>query len=107
MSSAAEIVIATADLGNGMVRMTFSDNGPGVAEAIRSRLFDPFFTTKEVGKGTGMGLAISYQVVVDRHGGKLSCESGVGTRFAIEIPKTQWQVGTHGAVDDKHQPLLV
>ncbi len=42
-----------------------------------------------------MGLAISYQVVVDRHGGKLSCESvvGEGTGFAIEIPKTQWQAG--------------
>jgi signal transduction histidine kinase len=93
LTGAAEIVITTADLGNGIVRMTFSDNGPGIAEEIRSRLFDPFFTTKEVGKGTGMGLAISYQVVVDRHGGKLSCESVVGTRFAIEIPKTQWQVG--------------
>jgi signal transduction histidine kinase len=107
LSGTAEIVITTADLGNGMVRMTFSDNGPGIAEEIRSRLFDPFFTTKDVGKGTGMGLAISYQVVVDRHGGKLSCESGMGTRFAIEIPQTQWQEGTHGAVDDKHLPLLV
>jgi signal transduction histidine kinase len=100
LSGAAEIVITTTDLGNGMVRMTFSDNGPGISEAIRSRLFDPFFTTKEVGKGTGMGLAISYQVVVDRHGGKLSCESdlGVGTRFAIEIPQTQWQEGK--AIED-------
>jgi signal transduction histidine kinase len=103
LTGAAEIVITTADLGNGIVRMTFLDNGPGIAEEIRSRLFDPFFTTKDVGKGTGMGLAISYQVVVDRHGGKLSCESGVGmgTRFAIEIPKTQWQVGTDGGVDNK------
>jgi signal transduction histidine kinase len=100
----AEIVITTVDLGNGSVRLMFTDNGPGISEAIRSRLFDPFFTTKEVGKGTGMGLAISYQVVVDRHGGKLICESGVGmgTRFAIEIPKTQWQVGTPRGVDNKH-----
>ncbi|NJM46096.1 MAG: hypothetical protein HC860_07865 [Alkalinema sp. RU_4_3] len=78
LTGAAEITITTTDLGDGNVRMTFSDNGPGIAEEIRSRLFDPFFTTKEVGKGTGMGLAISYQVVVDRHGGKLSCESVVG-----------------------------
>jgi signal transduction histidine kinase len=100
----AEIVITTVDLGNGSVCLMFTDNGPGISEEIRSRLFDPFFTTKEVGKGTGMGLAISYQVVVDRHGGKLSCESGVGmgTRFAIEIPQTQWQEGKHGSVDNQH-----
>jgi signal transduction histidine kinase len=54
-------------------------------------LFDPFFTTKPVGKGTGMGLSISYQIVTERHGGSLRCLSapGEGTEFIIEIPLQQ------------------
>ncbi|NEP07703.1 MAG: HAMP domain-containing histidine kinase, partial [Okeania sp. SIO4D6] len=49
---------------------------------------DPFFTTKPVGKGTGIGLAISYQIIVDKHGGRIFCNSqeGKGTEFIIEIP---------------------
>jgi signal transduction histidine kinase len=48
----------------------------------------PFFTTKAVGKGTGLGLSISHQVITEKHGGKLICNSapGVGTEFVIEIP---------------------
>ncbi|MGL5063703.1 MAG: PAS domain S-box protein [Microcoleus sp.] len=70
------------------VIIRISDNGPGVSEAVRNRLFDPFFTTKPVGKGTGMGLSISYQIITERHGGKLYCNSalGAGTEFTIEIP---------------------
>ncbi|MDZ8054002.1 MAG: sensor histidine kinase [Aulosira sp. ZfuVER01] len=64
------------------------DNGAGIPENIRSHLFDPFFTTKPVGKGIGLGLSISYQIVVEKHGGKLFCNStfGQGTEFVIEIP---------------------
>ncbi|AFZ12078.1 multi-sensor signal transduction histidine kinase [Crinalium epipsammum PCC 9333] len=70
------------------VLIRISDNGSGIPEAVQKKIFDPFFTTKSVGKGTGMGLSISYQVVVDRHGGQLTCLStpGVGTEFLIAIP---------------------
>jgi len=66
----------------------FIDNGSGIAEADQKRLFDPFFTTKPVGKGTGMGLAIAYQTVTERHGGTLECISAVGqgSEFIIRIP---------------------
>ncbi|HCA97260.1 MAG TPA: hypothetical protein DEP38_22380, partial [Cyanobacteria bacterium UBA9226] len=51
-------------------------------------IFDPFFTTKPVGSGTGLGLSISYQIVVEKHGGKLTCVSqpGKGTEMIVEIP---------------------
>ncbi|MEM9542083.1 MAG: ATP-binding protein [Cyanobacteria bacterium P01_E01_bin.42] len=64
-----------------------SDNGTGIPPANQEKLFDPFFTTKPIGKGTGMGLAISYQIVVEKHGGILDCQSnlGEGAKFTIEI----------------------
>ncbi len=70
------------------VIIRIADNGAGMPETVRNRLFDPFFTTKPVGKGTGMGLSISYQIITDRHGGSLQCTSspGNGAEFAIEIP---------------------
>ncbi|MEG3879267.1 PAS domain S-box protein [Microcoleus sp. herbarium7] len=70
------------------VLIRISDNGPGIPETVGTRLFDPFFTTKPVGKGTGMGLSISYQIVTDRHKGSLKCTSspGQGAELAIEIP---------------------
>jgi signal transduction histidine kinase len=87
----SEITIETAVLENDWIAISITNSGPAIPEAIRSRLFDPFFTTKEVGKGTGMGLAISYQIIVDRHKGNLRCESiaDYGTRFVIEIPMQQ------------------
>jgi PAS domain S-box-containing protein len=65
-----------------------SDTGGGIPEKIRHRIFDPFFTTKEVGKGTGQGLAISYSVIVEKHGGSinLDTEEGGGTTFTICLP---------------------
>ena len=64
------------------------DTGGGVPESIRDRIFDPFFTTKEVGKGTGQGLAISRDVIVEKHGGALTLdvEEGVGSTFTIRLP---------------------
>jgi signal transduction histidine kinase len=55
------------------------------------RLFDPFFTTKPVGKGTGLGMSISYQIVVEKHKGSLTCMSapGQGAEFVIAIPVRQ------------------
>ena len=70
------------------VIISIADNGPGMTEKVRKRLFDPFFTTKPVGKGTGMGLSISYQIVVNKHGGQIQCISapGQGAEFVIMIP---------------------
>lgn len=70
------------------VSISFSDNGVGISKETQLKLFDPFFTTKPVGKGTGMGLAISHQIVVEKHGGTLDCHSlvGQGAKFIIRIP---------------------
>ena len=64
------------------------DTGTGVPDAIRDRIFDPFFTTKPVGKGTGQGLAICRDVVVNKHGGRLDIESvsGEGATFTVRLP---------------------
>lgn len=64
------------------------DNGCGIPEENLSKLYDPFFTTKEVGRGTGQGLSIAHNIVVDKHGGDIRVHSriGVGTEFVIKIP---------------------
>jgi signal transduction histidine kinase len=74
-----------------MVKIAIADNGLGIEESLRSRLFDPFFTTKPVGKGSGLGLSISYQIIVQKHRGNITCNSSVGkgAEFAIEIPIEQ------------------
>ncbi len=65
-----------------------NDNGPGIPLEIQGKIFDMFFTTKDVGKGTGIGLAISYQIITEKHGGKLNLYSqpGKGTEFEIVLP---------------------
>jgi two-component system, NtrC family, sensor kinase len=80
------VVVETRVLDAG-IEIRVSDNGHGIAPAIRDRVFDPFFTTKAVGKGTGLGLSISYGIVKD-HGGSIDFESqpGQGTQFTILIP---------------------
>ncbi len=72
---------------DGLIRVSFTDDGPGVPTHIKDRLFEPFFTTKEVGKGTGLGLSICYGIIED-HGGRIYVESGKGdgTTFVIELP---------------------
>lgn len=77
-------------LGDDEVIVEVEDSGPGVPEAIRDRLFDPFFTTKDVGQGSGQGLAISHDVVVNKHGGSLSLisEPGRGACFRVVLPLT-------------------
>lgn len=82
------LTISTAVI-DSQLTIRISDNGPGMAETVRSQIFNPFFTTKPIGKGTGMGLSISYQIVTERHGGSLICESaaGQGTTFTIQIPQ--------------------
>ncbi|MGV0023942.1 sensor histidine kinase [Phormidesmis priestleyi] len=70
------------------VDICISDNGVGMSPEVQQRIFDPFFTTKPVGKGTGMGMSISYQIIVEKHQGRIWCNSaiGQGTTFGIEIP---------------------
>jgi len=72
---------------DGMVRITISDTGTGIAEADMATLFDPFFTTKPAGKGLGLGLAISYGLVRDS-GGSLTVRSipGKGSTFTVSLP---------------------
>ncbi len=73
------------------VVIRISDNGLGMTQEVRQKLFDPFFTTKPVGSGTGLGLTISYQIVVEKHKGQLitNSELGKGTEFVITIPVRQ------------------
>ena len=82
------IIIATKMTTDSWVAIHISDNGLGIEEQICSKLFEPFFTTKPVGKGTGLGLSICYQIVVEKHGGKMHCRSkpGEGAEFVIELP---------------------
>jgi PAS domain S-box-containing protein len=73
------------------IRITIEDNGIGMPESVKARIFDPFYTTKPIGKGTGMGMSISYQIITQKHGGTLTCNStpNLGTQFVIQIPADQ------------------
>ncbi len=73
---------------SGFVEIRISDSGTGIPDNIRDRIFDPFFTTKEVGKGTGQGLAIAHNVIVNKHGGSINIESemGRGSTFILRLP---------------------
>lgn len=79
------------------ITICFQDTGEGISPEHLSRIYDPFFTTKQIGKGTGLGLAVSYGIVQD-HGGQITVESnsGEGTRFLIRLPL----VTAHPAFED-------
>ncbi|OQX18014.1 MAG: hypothetical protein BWK76_08905, partial [Desulfobulbaceae bacterium A2] len=82
------ITVSTRRMNEHWVEVQVADTGTGIPEKIRPRIFDPFFTTKEVGKGTGQGLAIVHDVVVDKLGGSIhfASEMGKGTTFVIRLP---------------------
>ena len=84
----AHIHIRTEMDGDDWVVIAIADNGPGIPIETQARIFEPFFSTKPIGKGTGMGLAISYQIVTKTHAGELTCASSLdtGTEFVIRIP---------------------
>ncbi|MCU0567458.1 MAG: PAS domain-containing protein [Oculatellaceae cyanobacterium Prado106] len=86
-----EIRITTQLIDSDTIQIQIIDNGLGMTETTRQKLFNPFFTTKPVGKGTGMGLSISYQIITEKHGGTFQCISqpGQGAAFVIEIPIRQ------------------
>jgi signal transduction histidine kinase len=73
---------------SGLVRISVKDNGGGIPQDAVERVFEPFYTTKEVGVGTGQGLAISYNLIVERHSGKIYFDTveGEGTTFHVLLP---------------------
>jgi signal transduction histidine kinase len=86
VDGAGEIVLRTRREGDRVV-VEVNDNGPGIPEEIQGRVFDQFFTTKDPGKGTGLGLDISYRIVVDKHRGDIRLSSQPGnTRFEVWLP---------------------
>ncbi|MEG4508378.1 ATP-binding protein [Microcoleus sp. F6_B4] len=88
------ITISTSVVDSQWVKIAIADNGNGIPESIQTQIFNPFFTTKPVGKGTGMGMAISYQIITEKHGGTLRCFSTPekGTEFEICIPVKQQEL---------------
>jgi signal transduction histidine kinase len=89
MAGTGTLTVRTA-LDNDWLLVEIADTGPGIPPDIRKRVFEPFFTTKGVGEGTGLGLDVSWRVVVNRHHGDLSVESQPGnTRFQVRLPLTE------------------
>ncbi|MBD1938264.1 response regulator [Microcoleus sp. FACHB-68] len=86
-----KIWIRTEASDNDKVMIRITDNGPGISEDVKTHLFEPFFTTKPIGKGTGIGLSISQQIVEEKHNGLLTCisNSDRGAEFIIELPIRQ------------------
>jgi two-component system, NtrC family, sensor kinase len=82
-----QIKISTKVDERNFAEIKITDNGPGMTDEVKQHIFDTFFTTKPIGKGTGMGLSISHQIVVEKHKGELDCisELGKGTEFIIRI----------------------
>jgi signal transduction histidine kinase len=89
MKGEGTLTLRTARDGD-RVLVEIGDDGPGIPPEIRHRVFEPFFTTKPVGEGTGLGLDISYRIVVNGHGGDLSVTSEPGdTRFQVRLPLSE------------------
>jgi len=82
------IIIRTRILNDTRVKIEIKDNGCGIKQEMKTRIFEQGFTTKKVGKGTGLGMAIAYQIITDKHGGTITCDStiGQGTTFTIVLP---------------------
>ncbi|MCP5108405.1 MAG: HAMP domain-containing histidine kinase, partial [bacterium] len=81
------IKITTVLLDNEVV-ISIEDNGGGIPDNIKDNVFNPFFTTKDVGKGTGQGLSMAHNIIIEKHRGKLYFKSkmGIGTSFYIHLP---------------------
>jgi PAS domain S-box-containing protein len=103
MSGGRGEIRVTTRCKNNEVIISVSDTGSGIPPAIQARVFDPFFTTKVVGKGTGQGLAIARNIVVERHGGRIAFEPNLtqGTTFLVSLPIG----GAPGARTTSAQPV--
>jgi signal transduction histidine kinase/ligand-binding sensor domain-containing protein len=82
------VTVSTKRLGNGRIEIRVADNGPGIPAEVRDKIFEPFFTTKPTGEGTGLGLSLSHDIIVNGHGGTMRAEEapGGGACFIIELP---------------------
>ncbi len=80
--------MTTRDLGE-QVEIRVRDNGTGISAAAQDKIFEPFFTTKPAGEGTGLGLSLSYDIIVKQHGGRLTVDSGIDrfTECTITLPR--------------------
>ena len=80
-------ILIETSVNNKEVTFSVTDSGAGVSDAVKNRIFDPFFTTKEVGKGTGLGLSLCYDIIVQKHGGKIGVENSSqgGARFSFTL----------------------
>jgi two-component system CheB/CheR fusion protein len=93
-------VTATEVEGGGRIHIAVSDEGAGIPRSARDKVFQPFFTTKSIGKGTGLGLPISYGIV-KMHNGTIwfDTETDLGTTFHVELPSVHAGAGV--LIDDK------
>jgi GAF domain-containing protein len=91
LTPSPKIWIRTKVIDKNYLQIGIADNGCGIADDVRDRIFEPFFTTKEIGQGSGLGLSVSYQIIVEKHSGNIKCisEPGKGCEFLIEIPIQQ------------------
>jgi two-component system NtrC family sensor kinase len=82
-----EVAVNTSIEKNNLV-ISVKDNGNGIPDAIKEKIMQPFFTTKPTGEGTGLGLSLSYDIVVKGHGGTITVNSteGEGSQFTIQLP---------------------
>jgi signal transduction histidine kinase len=95
MDGDGTLTITTSRAGD-MLEVEIADTGTGIPADIQPRIFEPFFTTKPVGSGTGLGLDISWRIVVNKHHGDLTVQSEPGdTRFRVRLPIA----GPDGATD--------
>ncbi len=82
------LITISTQVSDEFAEISIADNGSGIPQEIISRIFDPFFTTKEVGKGSGQGLSVAYNVVYEKHQGTIDVDSrpGEGTTFTVHLP---------------------
>jgi signal transduction histidine kinase len=90
MGGTGTLTVRTGRIDDDCIFVEIGDTGPGIPPDVRRRIFEPFFTTKPVGRGTGLGLDVSYRVVVNRHRGDITVTSEPGdTRFRVRLPITE------------------
>ncbi len=91
------LLVKTEALDNN-IRISFTDNGPGIAKENLTRIFDPFFTTRDVGQGVGLGLSVCHGIITE-HGGKIYADSevGKGATFIVELPIKEEATGQEAA----------